>query len=520
MNRVLAALLAAAPLALTLGAGTAAAQPPAVAPPLGSITAPPSTAPTFPGLFTGWGFDSATQLVAISCARTTDRPAWVLQLRQQPLLSGITAGFSQTVPVIDTGKLGQLVEWVAYGADQTVPLLRSGCLDASGQRGLSWGNPVISERAAPGKPPPAGAQLAILPGEAVTTPIYAAGPPTTPAPATTTTTEAPTAAVAPAAPVNTAPAAAPATPAYTGQSNHPPTDSGVGTPWAAIIFGLLTLVFAAVSRVTSLRVRTEDTLEKIPWRGHLYGGAAAFMGLLAATNAPTSVGGFAGAAVLAVVVALVLSAQRAAHSGHRVSVVALVKIARSEWPAAAAGACGGFIVGFFFGGGLLSPGTSYGVLAGAAVGLGTAHLRKAKDAAATWLIDSALVADILGIAEKTITENGEVVFSTTPDGGFVVTTLNQAARGNLDDIEARCGEIAPYLQVVHADRLQVVVGPADAETVAHRQSMASSGGLVGGAHSGADTWTGTAVAPPAGNVNMSKPGMGNSDPLDLSQGWD
>lgn len=238
---------------------------------------------------------------------------------------------------------------------------------------------------------------------------------------------------------------------------------------------------------------------------------------------PTSVGGFLGAAVLAVIVALVLSAQRAAHSGYRVSVVALVKASRSEWPAAAAGAAIGFIIGYVFGGGAASPGTLYGIVAGAAIGIGGAHLRGTKTRVATWRIDAALVADILGVPEKTITETGEVVFNTTPDGGFVVTELNQTARAHLDDIEDRCGEIAPYLQVVHADRLRVEVSPVDDATAAHRQSMASSGGLVGGATAGGtNPWVGgaSAPAPNTSNVNMHKPGNGGDDVVDLSQGWD
>jgi len=518
MNRVLVALLTAAPLALGVGAGTALAQPPATAPPLTRIYASPAAAPTFPGVFTAWSFDAGEQLVAISCARTTDRPAWAMDLVQQPLLSGGTAGFSKMVPVIDTAKVGALVEWVVYGTDPSVPLLRSGCLDAAGQRALQWGDPVISERAVV-RPPQAGIPLSILPGEPTTAPVYAAAPSTAPAPATTTTTEAP--ATTPA-PVNTAPAAPAYTgaPGYSASSNQSPTNTGGGTPWAAIIFGILTLMFAAASRLTSLRVRTEDTLEKIPVRGHIYGAGAALLGLLAAANAPVSVFGFLGAAVLAVVVALVLTAQRAAHSGHRISLLALAKTARSEWPAAATGAAAGFILGYIFGGGLLSPGPLYGVLAGAGVGIGAAHLRKTKTRVATWLVDAALVADILGVKERDITETGEVVFATTPDGGFVVTELNQTARAHLEDIEKRCGEIAPYLMVVRADRLRVEVGPVDDATAAHRESMTSSGGLVGGAHSASAAWTGEAPAPSASNVNMSKPGGGGDDVVDLSQGWD
>lgn len=501
-RRRIAALLAGAPLAL-------------------GIAAPISSAPVYLGLFAAWSFDNATTLVAISCARTTERPAWSMPLTPQPLLSGGTAGYSKAVPVIDTVKLGSTVEWAAYGPDPSAPVLRSGCLDAAGQRGLHWGSPIISERAVV-TPPPAGIPLAILPGESAATPVYAPGPTTTPAPATTTTeTTAPSATSEFAAPTAQAPVYA-GTPGYSASPSHPPTDTGGGTLWAAIFFGILTLMFAAVSRYTSHRVRTEDTLEKIPLRAHLYSGAAALMGLLAAANAPTSVSGFLSSAVLAVCVALVLSAQRAAHSGYRVSAVALIKAARSEWPAAAAGAAIGFIIGYVFGGGAASPGTLYGIVAGAAIGIGGAHLRGTKTRVAGWLIDAALVADVLNIRERDITETGEVVFTVTADDGFVVTTLNQTARSNLDGIEARCAQVAPYLMVVHADRSRVEVAPADAETVAHREAMANSGGLVGGAHSGA-AWTGgSPAAAPDDGVDMHKPGTTGAAPdtIDLSQGWD
>jgi len=521
VNRVLAAALAGLPLALGIGAGTATAQPPAVAPPIGSIYAPPSAAPVIPGVLVGWSFDNAAYLVTISCARTTDRAAWAMDLTQQPLLSGGVAGYSKNIPVLDTAKLGQLVEWAAYGPDLSAPLVRSGCLDASGQRGLHWGDPAISERAVV-KPPPPGIPLAILPGEAATTPIYAPGPPTTPA-TTTTTTEAPTPAgapvnTAPAAPVNTAPAA----PAYSAPSRTS-TDTGGGTPWGAIIFGILAVLFAAGSRATSWRVRQDDDKDKIPVRGHLYGGAAALTGLIAASSAPSSVGGFFGAAVLAVLVALVLSAQRAASSGYRVSLVALIKTARTDWPGAGVGAGIGFIVGYITGSGVLSPGALYGVIAGAGIGIGAAHLRQTHARVAGWKVDAALVADVLGVPEKAITETGEVSFSTTADGGFVVDTLNQNARSHLDGIEDRCAQVAPYLMITRADRMRVEAGPVDAATAAHREAMTGSGGLVGGAHSGADPWTGGAPAPaPDSGVDMHKPGATGPAPgvVDLSAGWD
>jgi len=99
----------------------------------------------------------------------------------------------------------------------------------------------------------------------------------------------------------------------------------------SIIFGILTVLFAAGSRLTSRRIRREQDVEKIPLRAHLYGIAAAVTGLIAAAFAPTSPGGFLGAAVLSVTVGLVLSAQRAAHAGQVVSVAALVRTARVQW---------------------------------------------------------------------------------------------------------------------------------------------------------------------------------------------
>jgi len=515
-RRVLAAALAGVPLALGIGAGAAVAQPPAVAPPLGAITAPISSAPLLPGVL-GWAFNDATRLVAISCARTTDRAAWVMPLTPQLLLSGGMAAFPKNVPIINTDATGP-VEWVVYGNNLT-PLLRSGCLDSAGQRALSWGEPVISVRAVV-VPPPAGAPLAILPGEPATTPIYAPAPPTTASATTTTTTPFATSAA-------TAPTAQ--APAYTGTpdtsaSSHAAADSGGGTHWGAIIFGILAVLFAAGSRATSWRVRQDDDKDKIPVRGHLYGGAAALTGLIAASSAPSSVGGFFGAAVLAVLVALVLSAQRAASSGYRVSLVALIKTARTDWPGAGVGAGIGFIVGYITGSGVLSPGALYGVIAGAGIGIGAAHLRQTHARVAGWMIDAAAVADILGVPEKTITETGEVAFATTAEGGFMVTTLNQAARSHLDGIEDRCAQVAPHLMVTRADRMGVEVGPVDAETAAHRAAMTGSGGLVGGAHSGADPWAGQPAPAPgaAGSVDMHKPGTTGAGPgvVDLSAGWD
>jgi len=166
----------------------------------------------------------------------------------------------------------------------------------------------------------------------------------------------------------------------------------------------------------------------------------------------------------------------------------------------------------------------YGVIAGAGIGIGAAHLRQTHARVAGWMIDAAAVADILGVPEKTITETGEVAFATTAEGGFMVTTLNQAARSHLDGIEDRCAQVAPHLMVTRADRMGVEVGPVDAETAAHRAAMTGSGGLVGGAHSGADPWAGQPAPAPgaAGSVDMHKPGTTGAGPgvVDLSAGWD
>jgi len=329
-RRVLAGLLAGVPLTLGIGAGTAVAQPP-VAPPLGSITAPISSAPVFPGLVAGWSFDNATRLVAVSCARTTTRPAWVMDLTQQSLLSGGVAGFSKTVPIVDTGRLGSLVEWAAYGTDPTAPLLRSGCLDASGQRGLSWGDPVISERAVV-TPPPAGAPLAILPGEPVTATPFAPGPTTTPAPATTTTTTS-----SPSAPT-AGPTTQAAPPVVADQSAAPATSTqssgggilgagflGVGG-WA-VTLALLTLGLVGLSRGHSRRMRTEETDTVSPGaalRGFVAGGLSVITGLIATGVAAAGLPAYALAAVLAVAVGWTIAHQIASREGRTVALQGLV----------------------------------------------------------------------------------------------------------------------------------------------------------------------------------------------------
>jgi len=534
-SRVLAltvALLAGVSLALGVGAPAAAA---AAAPPPEAITTPVDQAPAGPGVTT-FALGGMQRVVVLSCQPAPDRQAWAV-----PSTPGVVKWFqppvsyiSGTVPVFNTDALGWPVELVAFGSDApgSVPVFRSGCVEnhsgaaGGGQSQLTWGDPAgISSTTAtglriidPAASPGPGAALAILPGASGTD--SAARPVTAAAP---TATEAPRRKDLPGA-SGTPSSAAEAAPTYTDTpaDSAPPTpaDSGGGIPWGAIIFGILTVLFAASSRLTSRRVRRDDDVAKIPLRGHLGGIAAAVTGLIASAYAPTSVGGFFGAAVLAVIVGLVLSAQRAAHAGgHLVSLRALAQVARSEPASVGVGAVIGAIVGYIPGSSLATPAALYGILAGAAIGLGGAHLRQRSSAVAGWRVDAAVVADILGIGEKAITETGEVTFSTTPEGGFVVSTLNQAARGHLEGIEDRCAAAAPQLMITRADRMRVEAGPVDAETAAHREAMAGSGGLVGGAHAGADPWT--PAAPANSGVNMSKPVAGAApDALDLSRGWD
>jgi len=533
-HRVLAALLTVVPLAFSLGAGTAAAQP-ALAPPIGSIYASPSAAPTFPGLFTAWSFDGATQLIAVSCARTTDRPAWAMDLVQQPLLSGGVAGYSKMVPVLDTAKLGQLVEWAAYGPDQSAPLLRSGCLDAAGQRALSWGNPVISERAVV-SPPPAGAPLSILPGQPVTTPIYAAAPSTAPAPATTTTTTtAPAATSAFAAPTAQAPAYT-GTPAVADQS-APSTSAqtsgggilgagflGVGG-WAAS-FALLTLLLIGLSRGHSRRMRTGETdtvSTGATVRGHVAGGLAVLTGLIATGVAAAGLPAYALAVVLAVAVGWTVAHQIASREGHQVALSGLLTASRGMQGFALGGLVAGVAVGYVVAGSsLTSPAEGYSAAVGLCIGGGLIALRQARAAYQRWLSDADLIADLMAVPVKAILEQDEVRFAATADGSYQVLLLNQAARQHLSDLPERVAQIAPHLDIKRADRDGVILVPASAETVAARESVAASGGLVGGAHTGSDPWAGQpapeAPAEPHTDVNMSKPGSTptSTGPLDLS----
>ena len=528
MNRVLAAALAGLPLALGVGAGTAAAQPP-VAPPIGSITAPISSAPTFPGLFAGWSFDSATTLVAISCAHTTDRAAWSMPLVQQPLLSGGTAGYSKAVPVIDTVKLGSTVEWAAYGPDPSAPVLRSGCLDAAGQRGLHWGDPVISERAVV-TPPPAGIPLAILPGESAATPVYAPGPITTPAPATTTTTTtAPSATSEFAAPTAQAPVYA-GTPDNSASRQAAP-DSGVGILGAGILgvggwavaFTLLTLALVGLSRGNARRMRTGET--GVTMRGLLAAGLAAVTGLIATGIAATGLPGYVLAVVLAVAVGWTVAHQIASREGHQVALRGLLTASRGMQGFALGGLVAGAVIGYVVAGSSwTSPAEGYSAAVGLCIGGGLIALRQARAAYQRWLSDAELVADLMAVPVKAILEQDEVRFAATADGSYQVLLLNQAARATVDSgkLPERVAQIAPHLDIKRADRDGVILVPADEATVAARESVANSGGLVGGAHTGSDPWAGDsdtgAPAEPHPDVDMRKPGStpGGTGSLDLS----
>jgi len=525
-SRMLAAALAAAPLALGIGAGTAAAQP-AVAPPIGSIYALPSAAPVYPGIVVGWSFDNATQLVAVSCARSTDRPAWAMDLTRQPLLSGGFAGYSKTVPVLDTTKIsGGLVEWVAYGPDQT-PLLRSGCLDASGQRGLHWGDPVISERAVV-KPPPAGAPLAILPGESAATPIYAAAPATTPAPATTTTeTTAPSATSVFAAPTAQAPVYA-GTP-DTSAASQSASDSGGGILGAgmlgvggwAVAFTLLTLALVGLSRGNARRMRTGET--GVTMRGLLTAGLAAVTGLIATGTAAAGLPGYVLAAVLAVAVGWTVAHQIASREGHQVALRGLLTASRAMQGFALGGLLAGAVIGYVVAGSSwTSPAEGYSAAVGLCIGGGLIALRQARAAYQHYLSDADLIADLMAVPVRAILEQDEVRFAATADGSYQVLLLNQTARQHLPGLPERVAQIAPHLDIARADRDGVILVPASAETVAARESVAASGGLVGGAHSGSDPWAGQPAPEPAAephtDVDMRKPGStpAGTGPLDLS----
>ena len=167
---------------------------------------------------------------------------------------------------------------------------------------------------------------------------------------------------------------------------------------------------------------------------------------------------------------------------------------------------------------LTSPAEGYSAAVGLTIGAGLAHLRAARAGRQQWLSDAHVVADLMAVPVKAVLELDEVRF-TAADGGYRITLLNQAARQHLSDLPERVAQIAPHLDIERADRDGVILVPADADTVAARESVAASGGLVGGQHAGADPWAQT-PAEPASNVNMHKPAGTEPDVIDLSEGWD
>lgn len=513
-RRVLAAVLAAAPLAIGIGAGTAAAQPPAVAPPLSSITAPLSSAPTT-GKLTGWGFDNGVTLAAFSCRPVTDRPAWTMPLTQKTLRgTGGVAGFSSTIPIIDTAAIGK-VEWAAYGANPAAgPLVRSGCVDSDGQTYLNWGNPEILSRAFL-TPPPATAKLAILPGEPAPAPTM---PPNT-------TTPAPTAAAVPTADQGyyaRGPAAAPSQAASDSGGFMGAGILGVGG-WA-IAFTLLTLALVGLARGNARRMRAG--LIVVTVRGLVIAGLAMVTGLIATATAATGLPGYMLAAVLAVAVGWTVATAIASREGHAVPLRGVLTASRGMQGYALGGLLAGAAVGYVVAGSsLTSPAEGYAAIVGLCVGGGLIALRQARAAYQRWLSAAELVADLLGVPIRSITEQDEVRFSAQADGGYRVLLLNQAARATVNSgkLPERVAQIAPHLEIARADRDGVILVPASAETVAGRESVASSGGLVGGTHTGSDPWAGAPETPaqPQTDVDMSKPGStpASAQPLDLSDEW-
>lgn len=515
-RRVLAATLAAVPLAFALGSGTAAAQPPAVAPPLSSITTPLSTAPTT-GRTAAWGFDNGVTLAAFSCKPVTDRMAWTLPLTQKTLRdTGGVAGFSSAIPIIDTTSIGK-VEWAAYGPDPSRgPLVRSGCVDEIGQTYLNWGNPEILARAFL-TPPPATAKLAILPGEPAPAPTM---PPNTTTPAPTATPAAPTADQNYYARPDTA-------------TNQAASDSGgimgggiLGVGGGAVALALLTLALVGLSRGNARRMRAG--LIVVTVRGLVIAGLAVLTGLIATATAATGVPGYMLAGVLAVAVGWTVATAIASREGHAVPLRGVLTASRGMQGYALGGLLAGAAVGYVVAGSsLTSPAEGYAAIVGLCVGGGLIALRQARAARERWLNDAELVADLMAVPVRAITELDEVHFAAQADGGLQVLLLNQAARQHLPGLAERIVQSAPHLEIVRADRDGVILVPASAETVAARESVAQSGGLVGGAHAGSDPWAGQPVpetpATPHPEVDMRKPGTpaGSGDePIDLSSGWD
>jgi len=538
-RRAIAAALAGVPLALGIGAGTAAATPPA--PPASAITTPIDQAPAGPGATT-FALGGMQRVVVLSCQPSPDRPAWAV-----PSTPGVVTWMappvsyiSGSIPIIDTDALGWPIELVALGNDApgSVPVFRSGCFEnhggaaGGGQSQLSWGDAAqISSTTAtglkvinPASQPLPGTALAVLPGASGTdSPSIGSRPITT------------TAARVPGA--GSFASTAPAPPVYTGTpdtSAPSPAASAsggilgggiLGVGGWAVAFALLTLGLIGLSRGHSRRMRTDETDTVSPGaalRGLVAGGLAVLTGLVATGVASAGLPAYGLAAVLAVAVGLTIAHQVASREGHQVALQGLVAAAREHPPYALGGLVAGAAVGYVVAGSsLISAATGYSAVVGAVIGAGLTSLRQVRAARQQWLRDAHLVADLLAVPVKAVLELEEVLFTAQADGGYRVELLNQAARQHLSDLPERVAQIAPHLAIERADRNGVILVPADAATVAARESVAASGGLVGGAHTGDDPWVGPETAPPAsGGVDMHKPAGTDPGTIDLSEGWD
>jgi len=228
------------------------------------------------------------------------------------------------------------------------------------------------------------------------------------------------------------------------------------------------------------------------------------------------------AAVLAVAVGWTIAHQVASREGHTVALRGLLAAAREAPPYVVGGLIAGAAIGYVLAGSsLTSPAEGYSAAVGLFIGAGLIALHQARAARQQWLREAHLVADLMAVPAKAVLEQEEVLFEAQSDGGYRVVLLNQAARQHLPGLPERLAQIAPHLDIERADRDGVILVPASADTVAARESVVASGGLVGGAHTGADPWVGPETAPPAsGNVNMSKPAGTEPGVIDLSEGWE
>lgn len=453
------------------------------------------------------------------------------------------AYISGSVPILDTDALGWPVELVALGTDTqvSVPVFRSGCFEnhggaaGGGQSQLSWGDPAqISSTTAtglkvinPAAQPLPDAALAVLPGASGTdSPSIGSRPLTT------------TAARVPAspAPVVSAPANTAPVPVYTGTpdnsaSSQAASDTGGGILGAgflgigswAIVLTLITVALVGLSRANSRRMRTGETdavSTGAALRGFAAGGLAVITGLIATGTAAAGLPAYALAAVLALAVGWTVTHQVAAREGHTVALRGLLAAAREAPPYAVGGLVAGAAIGYVVAGStLISAAEGYSAAVGLVIGAGLTSLRQARAAHQRWLRDAHLIADLMAVPVKAVLEQEEVRFEAQADGGYRITPLNQAARQHLPDLPGRVAQIAPHLAIERADRDGVILVPADEATVAARESVVSSGGLVGGAHVGNDPWA-PAQAEPASNVDMHKQPDTQSGVIDLSEGWD